>query len=240
MDGFHLTGAVPVPCPTDQPTEVNTGSQLVAVTTYDQQLMRARCVVPPATIAEVPVATRLQVEHPVTELITGVELVRAQLDVAQGRPLPFAQGDLTLSGHAIEARVTPMTPYSGFLPQAGVATAVRWSPRGRVDAALQQLESRVQAAIRTGPPNQASGLISERIPNPFLVTTSDRLLRCCASVDKPVDGHGRGRHIGPHGRRPADSRPSPACWRSAEGCAWRVRQLSEGSQRWEHRRSPRR
>ncbi|MDP9397802.1 MAG: ATP-grasp domain-containing protein [Actinomycetota bacterium] len=81
--------------------------------------------------------TRLQVEHPVTELVTGLDLVRLQLDVAQGRSLPFSQRDVGLAGHAIEARVYAEDPSAGFLPQAGVATTVRWTDRARVDAALQ-------------------------------------------------------------------------------------------------------
>ena len=66
--------------------------------------------------------TRLQVEHPVTELVTGRDLVRAQLLVADGEPLPWAQTDLTLRGHAIEARVYAEDPSQGFLPQAGSVT----------------------------------------------------------------------------------------------------------------------
>jgi acetyl-CoA/propionyl-CoA carboxylase biotin carboxyl carrier protein len=96
--------------------------------------------------------TRLQVEHPVTESVvvrttpqqraTGasgehVDLVRLQLLVAAGEPLPFRQDDLTLSGHAIEARVYAEDPFHGFLPQAGTATFVRWPERARVDAALE-------------------------------------------------------------------------------------------------------
>jgi acetyl-CoA/propionyl-CoA carboxylase, biotin carboxylase, biotin carboxyl carrier protein len=81
--------------------------------------------------------TRLQVEHPVTELVTGVDLVRLQFDVAQGRPLPVRQEQVTLTGHAMEARVYAEDPHAGFLPQAGVARRVRWSPRARVDGALE-------------------------------------------------------------------------------------------------------
>ncbi len=81
--------------------------------------------------------TRLQVEHPVTELVTGRDLVRLQLAVAAGEPLPFTQDDVTLDGHAIEARVYAEDPWHDFLPQAGTAELVRWSERARVDAALE-------------------------------------------------------------------------------------------------------
>ncbi len=81
--------------------------------------------------------TRLQVEHPVTEIVTGCDLVRLQFTVAQGDPLPLRQEDISVSGHAIEARVYAEDPYHGFLPQAGVATLVSWPARARVDAALE-------------------------------------------------------------------------------------------------------
>jgi 3-methylcrotonyl-CoA carboxylase alpha subunit/acetyl-CoA/propionyl-CoA carboxylase biotin carboxyl carrier protein len=81
--------------------------------------------------------TRLQVEHPVTELITGHDLVALQLRVAQGEELPWRQEDLTTGGHAIEARVYAEDPGQGFLPQAGTASVVRWPDRARVDAALE-------------------------------------------------------------------------------------------------------
>ncbi len=81
--------------------------------------------------------TRLQVEHPVTELVTGLDLVQLQLMVAAGEPLPFTQDDVRLDGHAIEARVYAEDAFNGFLPQAGVAEQVRWSPRARIDAALE-------------------------------------------------------------------------------------------------------
>ena len=79
--------------------------------------------------------TRLQVEHPVTEEVTGLDLVMWQLDVAAGLPLPLEQEQITVSGHAIEARVYAEDPYSGFLPQSGTIEELVWSPDARVDAA---------------------------------------------------------------------------------------------------------
>ena len=81
--------------------------------------------------------TRLQVEHPVTELVTGQDLVTLQLAVAAGRRLPFGQEDLQLSGHAIEARVYAEDADHGFLPLAGRASVVRCPARARVDGALE-------------------------------------------------------------------------------------------------------
>ncbi len=81
--------------------------------------------------------TRLQVEHPVTELVTGVDLVELQIAVAQGESLPFGQDAVTVRGHAIEARVYAEDPYAGFLPQGGTAQVVAWPARARVDAALE-------------------------------------------------------------------------------------------------------
>jgi len=81
--------------------------------------------------------TRLQVEHPVTEAVTGLDLVDLQLRIARGEPLALTQEEVTVRGHAIEARVYAEDPARDFLPQAGRATLVRWPAHARVDAALE-------------------------------------------------------------------------------------------------------
>ncbi|MDO3637700.1 acetyl-CoA carboxylase biotin carboxylase subunit, partial [Mycolicibacterium arseniciresistens] len=83
--------------------------------------------------------TRLQVEHPVTELVTGIDLVEQQLRVAAGHPLTLAQSDIVLRGHAIEARVYAEDPVNGFLPTGGTVLDVA-EPRGpgiRVDSGIR-------------------------------------------------------------------------------------------------------
>ncbi|QIL69403.1 biotin/lipoyl-binding protein [Diaphorobacter sp. HDW4B] len=81
--------------------------------------------------------TRLQVEHGVTELVTGLDLVEQQLRVAQGLPLTFGQQDVQMRGHAIEVRVCAEDPWQGYLPQVGMLGDWQLPDGIRADSALQ-------------------------------------------------------------------------------------------------------
>lgn len=82
--------------------------------------------------------TRIQVEHPVTECVTGVDLIKAQLEIASGLPLSYTQEEITLQGHAIECRINAENPKKNFRPSPGKITDVHF-PGGkdiRVDSAI--------------------------------------------------------------------------------------------------------
>lgn len=85
--------------------------------------------------------TRLQVEHPVTEMITGIDLVEWQIRIAAGEPLPLLQKEITSQGHAIEARIYAEDPDNNFLPQTGTLTYLSpplTGPHVRIDTGVMQ------------------------------------------------------------------------------------------------------
>ena len=100
--------------------------------------------------------TRLQVEHPVTEAITGLDLVEWQLRVAAGEPLPLTQDELKIDGHAIEARICAENPEANFLPATGTLHVARWPEhvafRRNADAERfhEPAPVRIDAGVREG------------------------------------------------------------------------------------------
>ncbi|MEJ8574712.1 acetyl/propionyl/methylcrotonyl-CoA carboxylase subunit alpha [Microbaculum marinum] len=91
--------------------------------------------------------TRLQVEHPVTELVTGIDLVEQMIRVAAGEPLPFAQDDIVLDGWAIESRVYAEDPYRNFLPSIGRLVRLQAPQEGTDD---EGLTVRVDTGVQEG------------------------------------------------------------------------------------------
>ena len=84
--------------------------------------------------------TRVQVEHPITEIITGIDIIKTQIQVAQGQPLPFTQEDVAFTGHAIECRICAEDPLNGFCPSP--STIVNYQEPGgagvRVDSGVSE------------------------------------------------------------------------------------------------------
>jgi 3-methylcrotonyl-CoA carboxylase alpha subunit/geranyl-CoA carboxylase alpha subunit len=94
----------------------------------------------------IEVNTRLQVEHPVTEMVTGLDLVRLQIEIAEGKPLHFAQEDIGQMGHAIEARLYAEDPDNDFLPSTGVIQD--WSPSHAVEGL--QIDAGIESKTEIG------------------------------------------------------------------------------------------
>jgi 3-methylcrotonyl-CoA carboxylase alpha subunit len=88
--------------------------------------------------------TRLQVEHPVTEMVTGIDIVEWQLRVAAGEALPLSQSEITLRGHALEARIYAEDPQRGFLPSTGTLHYLRFPER------IRGAELRIDSGVQEG------------------------------------------------------------------------------------------
>jgi 3-methylcrotonyl-CoA carboxylase alpha subunit len=175
--------------------------------------------------------TRLQVEHPVTEAVTGVDLVRAQLAVAAGEPLPWAQDALTTRGHAIECRIYAEDPDNAFLPQAGRLLLYR-EPAGpgiRVDSGVAEgsdvavnydpllaklivsAETRVAAIARLRSALRDYAILGIRTNIPFLL----RLIDLPAFVHGDLHTGFIDEHLAP----PVEDSPPPAAFAAAASAA---------------------
>ena len=177
--------------------------------------------------------TRLQVEHPVTELITGLDLVEWQLRVAAGEPLPYEQEDITLTGHAVEARICAEDPSRGFLPSGGTVLALH-EPQGdgvRTDSGLSEgtevgslYDPMLSKVIAYGP-DRATALRRLRAALAETVTLGvqtnagflRRLLAHPAVVAGELDTGLVEREAGRPGRRRTCRR---RCTRRRRPCAW--------------------
>ncbi|MCP4221711.1 MAG: carbamoyl-phosphate synthase L chain ATP-binding protein, partial [Actinomycetia bacterium] len=142
------------------------------------------------------VNTRLQVEHPVTEAVTGIDLVREQIRVAMGEPLGYTQDDLNLTGHAIEARLYAEDPSNDFLPATGTLEAfapapepsVRWDTGVRAGSTIGiEFDPMIAKVIASGPtrPEAASALALalERLHIGGVVTNRDFLATVLRSLE---------------------------------------------------------
>jgi propionyl-CoA carboxylase alpha chain/3-methylcrotonyl-CoA carboxylase alpha subunit len=138
--------------------------------------------------------TRLQVEHPVTEAITGLDLVEWQLRIAAGEPLPLTQEEIAMSGHAIEARLYAEQPATGFLPAVGPIDHLRWPSAVRVDAGVEEggevspwYDPMIAKLIAHGPTREAAlaalGEACDELEVWPLATNACFLARCLEEPD---------------------------------------------------------
>ncbi|HEU4918356.1 MAG TPA: biotin carboxylase N-terminal domain-containing protein [Candidatus Limnocylindrales bacterium] len=184
--------------------------------------------------------TRLQVEHPVTELVTGRDLVADQLRIAAGEPLGFGQADVALHGHAIEVRLYAEDADAGFLPATGTVEALNWptGPGVRVDAGVEvgtvvggrfdPLLAKIVAhgAGRAEALDRLVNALDETVV--LGLTTNLRFLRWL--VRQPVVRDGEARidtleRIWPPDGRPAPDEPPDEAWQIAAavlGGGWRL------------------
>ncbi len=135
--------------------------------------------------------TRLQVEHPVTEEITGIDLVKEQLSIAVGKPLSFSQNDLTIKGHAMEIRVYAEDPSNNFLPDVGDLTTYKppSGPGVRVDDSYEEgmtipifYDPMIAKLITKGKDREEARLRMIRAINDYEITGFATTLQFCRFV----------------------------------------------------------
>ena len=135
--------------------------------------------------------TRLQVEHPVTEMITGLDLVKLQIRVAEGEKLPFKQEDLTINGHAIEVRVYAEDPTNNFLPDIGTLSTYRppLGPGVRVDDGFEEgmaipihYDPMIAKLITHGATRQEAIVRMERAIDDYAISGIETTLPFCRFV----------------------------------------------------------
>ena len=142
---------------------------------------------------------RLQVEHPVTELITGIDLVEWQLRAACGEKLPMTQDQLTLNGHAIEARVYAENPRKNFMPSVGRIKTWRMPEssngvridagyRGEIKVALINLDPEQPIILRRG--DRIAQLLVQRVELPELVEVTSFDEAGLGNTSRGEGGHG--------------------------------------------------
>ena len=208
------------------------------------------------TLAFLEMNTRLQVEHPVTEAVTGRDLVADQLRIAAGEPLGFGQADVLFRGHAVEVRLYAEDADEGFLPATGRIEALRW-PVGegiRVDAGVElgsEIGGRFDpmlAKIVAHGPDRPTALrrLTDALDDTLVLglTTNLRFLRWLVRRPEVVDGEARIDtldRIWPDGADQANDREIPkAAWRIAArmlGGGWRlnaaptIRLAADGTER---------
>jgi geranyl-CoA carboxylase alpha subunit len=184
--------------------------------------------------------TRLQVEHPVTEAITGLDLVEWQLEVAQGRPLPRTQAEIAWRGHAIEARLCAEDAWAGFIPQAGPIVACRL-PEGRgvrIDHGLTDApvvpphyDSMVAKLIASGPTREAArqSLIASLAETSLLgITTNRDYLIACLQAEPFAQARLSTAWLGASAPSFVQPRPDTSWWAIAAACLAHDRGASFG------------
>jgi geranyl-CoA carboxylase alpha subunit len=177
--------------------------------------------------------TRLQVEHPVTEMVTGLDLVALQLRIAAGDKLPFTQEQVRLAGHAVEVRLYAEDAYAGFLPQTGRVLA--WQPAGGVRTdhgmrdgqAISPFYDPMIAKLIAHAPSRAEACrkLAAALEDTVVLgpTTNRHFLVAMLRHPAFLAGEATTSFIGTHFAAPQPPAPSAAHWAIAAALTWHHR-----------------